>query len=52
MRKQIERLKGRGSGRWLGKGERNFEENVNWKDKATSNRKKAELEIEIRKYLE
>ena len=40
MRKQNERQKRRGSGRLLGKGQRNFEEDDNWKDKATSYRKK------------
>ena len=52
MRKQNERLKCRGSGRWLGKGQRNFEENDNWKDKAIVIGRKGELEREIRKYQE
>ena len=49
MRKQNERQKWRGSGRLLRKGERNFEKNDNWKDKATIYRKKREIRERYKK---
>ena len=51
MRKQNERQKWRGSGRLLRKGERNFEKNDNWKDKATIYRKKREIRERYKKNI-